>query len=41
MYYALGKKCPYSELFWSAFSHIPTEYRISPYSVLMREKGPE
>ena len=20
------KKCPYSELFWSAFSHIQTEY---------------
>ena len=22
----LSKKCPYSELFWSAFSHIRTEY---------------
>ena len=22
----LGEKCPYSELFWSAFSHIRTEY---------------
>ena len=42
----LREKCPYSELFWSAFSHIGTEYgemiRISPYSVRMREKkGPE
>ena len=38
---ALRKKCPYSELFWSAFSHIWTEYgeilRICPYSVRMRE----
>ena len=25
MYYT-GKKCPYSELFWSAFSSIRTEY---------------
>ena len=37
----LRKKCPYSELFWSVFSRIPTEYgkilRISPYSVRMRE----
>ena len=37
---ALRKKCPYSELFWSAFSRIRTEYgeilRISPYSVRMR-----
>ena len=36
----LRKKCPYSELFWSAFSRIRTEYgeilRISPYSVRMR-----
>ena len=34
-------KCPYSEFFWSAFSHIWTKYgeilRISPYSVLIRE----
>ena len=22
----LREKCPYSELFWSAFSHIRTEY---------------
>ena len=34
-------KCPYSELFWSAFSRIRTEYgemqSISLYSVRMRE----
>ena len=40
-WYALRKKCPYSELFWSVFSRIRTEYgeilRISPYSVRMRE----
>ena len=34
-------KCPYLELFWSAFSHIRTEYgeipRISQYPVQMRE----
>ena len=38
---ALRKKCPYSELFWSVFSRIRTEYGeilcISPYSVRMRE----
>ena len=37
----LRKKCPYSELFWSAFSSICAEYgeilRISPYSVRMWE----
>ena len=36
------KKCPYSELFWSAFFRIRTEYgeiRISPYSVRMRENA--
>ena len=37
----LREKCPYSEFFWSIFSHIWTEYgeilRISPYSVRMRE----
>ena len=37
----LCKKCPYSELFWSVFYRIWTEYgeilRISPYSVRMRE----
>ena len=40
---ALREKCPYSELFWSAFSGIRIEYgeilRISPYSVPMREKA--
>ena len=38
---SLREKCPYRELFWSAFSRIPTKYweilRISPYSVGMRE----
>ena len=37
--YALRKKCQYSELYWSEFSRIWTEYgevlRISPYSVRM------
>ena len=33
--YALRKKCPYSELFWSAFSRVFL-LRISPYSVRMR-----
>ena len=40
---ALCEKWPYSELFWSAFSHIRTEYgeirRNSPYSVQMRENA--
>ena len=39
----LHEKCPYSELFWSAFSRIWTEYGeilcISPYSVRMRENA--
>ena len=39
----LRKKCPYSELFWSAFSCIRAEYgeirSISPYSVQMRENA--
>ena len=39
---SLRKKCPYSELLWSAFFHIRTEYgeiqSISPYSVQMRKK---
>ena len=39
----LRKKCPYSELFWSVFSRIRTEYgeiiRVSPYSVGMRENA--
>ena len=41
---SLRKKCPYSELFWSAlsaFSRIRIEYgeirSISPYSVRMRK----
>ena len=38
---SLRKKYPYSELFWSAFSRIRTQYgetrSISPYSVRMRE----
>ena len=37
----MRENCPYSELFWSVFSLILTEYReiprISPYSVRMRE----
>ena len=37
----LRKKCPYSELFWSAFPRIRLVYgeilRLSPYSVRMRE----
>ena len=37
----LRKKCPYSELFWSVFSRIRTEYgnllHKSPNSVQMRE----
>ena len=39
----LREKSPYSELFWSAFSRIRTEYGeilpISPYSVQMRENA--
>ena len=39
--YRATEKCPYSELFWSTFSRIRTEYgqllRISPYSVRMWE----
>ena len=38
---ALREKCPYSELYWSVFSRIQTEYgeipRIFPYSVQMWE----
>ena len=38
--WTLSKKCPYSELFWSAFSSIPTEYgemrSISRYRVSHR-----
>ena len=39
----LHEKCPYSQLIWSAFPGIWTEYEealcISPYSVLMRENA--
>ena len=31
IYYSLSKKCPYSELFWSVFSRIWTEYGEIPY----------
>ena len=33
----LRKKYPYSELFWSVFCRIWTEYGEIPYSVRMRE----
>ena len=40
---SLCKKCPYSELFWSAFSRVRTEYgeiwSISPNSFRMRENA--
>ena len=40
---ALREKCPYSELFWSIFSRIRTEYgeirSISPHPVQMRENA--
>ena len=40
---SLRKKFPYSELFWSVFFHIWTEYgkirSISPYLVRMRENA--
>ena len=40
---SLRKKCPYSELFWSGFSRIRTEYEeirnLSLYSVQMRENA--
>ena len=40
---SIFEKCPYSKLFWSAFSRIWTEYgeirSISPYSVRMRKNG--
>ena len=41
--YSLHEKYPYSELFWSTFYCILTEYRetlrISPYSVTMQENA--
>ena len=43
LWWLLREKCPYLELFWSAFSFILTEYgeirSISPYSVQMRENA--
>ena len=45
--FTLRKKCPYSELFWSVFSSIQTEYgEISPntdtfHAVLMIMEFPE
>ena len=43
LYLPLRKNRPYSELFWSAFSRIQTEYEeirsISPYSVRMLENS--
>ena len=40
---SLREKCPYSELFWSAFFGIRIEYEeilcISPYSVRIRENA--
>ena len=40
---SLHEKCPYSEIFWSAFSGIQTEYGeilcTFPYSVRMRENA--
>ena len=40
---SLREKCPYSELFWSAFFRIRIEYEeilcISPYSVRIRENA--
>ena len=46
-YFHCVKKCPYSELFWSVFSRIRTEYRdirrdtgrIPPYSIQIRKKA--
>ena len=42
-YSSLTEKSPYSEIFWSVFSHIGTEYKrilhISPYSIRMRENA--
>ena len=37
------EKCPYSEFFWSVFSHVQNEYedllRKTPYSVQMLENA--
>ena len=41
--HSLREKCPYLELFWSAFPSIRAEYgemlRISPYPIRMRENA--
>ena len=41
----LREKCPYSEFFWSVFSHIQTEYGDAPYLSVFkpnaRKYGPE
>ena len=34
---SLREKCPHSKFFWSVFSHVRTEYVISPYLVRMRK----
>ena len=42
LWLGLREKCPYSELLWSAFSRIRTQYgevRSIPYSVQMRESA--
>ena len=30
------KKCPYSEFFWSVFSHIPNKRKYAPEKLRMR-----
>ena len=41
IYVTLRETCPYSELFWSTFSYIRSEFeeilRISPYSVRLQK----
>ena len=37
--FSLRKKCLYSELFWSAFSRIRTEYGETPVSLRIQIKG--
>ena len=37
--YSVRKKCPYSELFWSAFSRIRTEYGYSVSLCILSEWG--
>ena len=36
---SLREKCPHSKFFWSVFSHVRTEYVISPYLVRMRKNA--